>query len=82
MKNTYIRIIINIYIMNNKVWKLSSADALKSSRDALMIAGSTLAFQLLEIASVTDFWDYSLVATVVIAALTPLLNRLLRNKTT
>ena len=68
--------------MSNKVWKLSSADALKSSRDALMIAGSTLVFQLLEIASVTDFGEYSLVATVVIAALTPLLNRLLRNKTT
>ncbi len=66
----------------NKIWKISSADALKSSRDALMIAGSTLAFQLLEIASVTDFGEYSLVATVVIAALTPLLNRLLRNKTT
>jgi len=56
-------------------WKLSITEAKKSVRDWVLFWVSTLAIQLLEIAQVTDFWEYQILATILLWAIAPIINR-------
>jgi hypothetical protein len=58
-----------------KTGKLSMAEAKKSIRDWVIFWIITLVMQWLEIAQVTDFWEYQLLATIIIWAAVPFINR-------
>ena len=60
-----------------KVLKLSSKEALKSTRDASIAAAAILIPQLLEIAEATNFGEYTVYVSLVLAIISPLANRLL-----
>jgi len=66
--------------MSTKRGQLSPGDGLKSARDATLVAVAGLLPQLLEIAGTIDFGEYTAVVGLVLAMVTPLLNRLVRNK--
>lgn len=57
--------------------KLSKEEAIKSLRDTVVVWIWAAVPQIMEILEMTDFWEYSLVASVILAAISPLINRLL-----
>lgn len=57
--------------------KLSLVEAKKNARDAFLVAISALIPQLLQIAGTVDFGQYELIATVILSAIAPCINRYL-----
>jgi hypothetical protein len=60
----------------SKLGQLTKSEAMKSARDATIVALSALVPQLLEIINVTDWGEYSVIVSIVVAMVTPLLNRI------
>lgn len=60
--------------------KISIEDLKKSLRDASFVLLSGFLIQVFEMLSITDFGEYQMVATIVLASITPLVNRYLRDK--
>jgi len=56
---------------------LSKSEAVKSARDAGLVAVGALIPQLLEILSVVDFGEHTATVSLVVAMVTPLINRFL-----
>ena len=55
--------------------KLSKKEAIKSARDAGLVALSWLIIQVIDILKITDFGDYTPFIALVIAMIMPILNR-------
>jgi len=58
-------------------WKISKKEALKSIRDAILILAWALVPEIIKILEITDFWEYQLAVTIILAAFAPMLNRYL-----
>ena len=54
---------------------LSKVEALKSLRDILVIAVGAAIPQILELASQTNWGEYSILASIILAVIAPLVNR-------
>ena len=64
----------------SKRMQLSPQDGLKSARDAILFAVGGVLPQLLEILGAVDFGEYTAIVSIIIAMVTPLINRFIRNK--
>lgn len=63
--------------MITKTGQLSLQEAVKSGRDIVVVSIGALIPQLLEVLQVTDFGEYQFIATVLLAAAAPFINRFL-----
>lgn len=59
----------------SKQGKLTKKEALKSGRDILIVAVAAVIPQLLTLLETTDFGEWNLVASIVLAIIAPLANR-------
>ena len=55
--------------------KTSIAEAKKNARDVFVFSVATLVWELLTVVEMTDFWEYQMYVSIILAWLTTFLNR-------